>query len=82
MHLASQDLTVFQTPLGLLCLTSMPMEYTNSLVEFQNSMSFVLQDEISDKANIFIDNCGIQGPLTIYSDKKGNPQVLSENLEI
>ena len=60
----------------------MPMGYTNFLVEFQNSMSFFLQDEIPNKANIFIDDCGIQGPLTIYSDKEGNPQVLSEILEI
>ncbi|ETW86497.1 hypothetical protein HETIRDRAFT_307698, partial [Heterobasidion irregulare TC 32-1] len=64
VHPASRDLTAFQTPLGLLCLTSMPMGYTNSPAEFQNSMSFVLQDEIPNKANIFIDDCGIQGPLT------------------
>lgn len=50
---ASRDLTAFATPLGLLCLTSMPMGYTNSPAEFQKCMVFILRDEIPDIAGVF-----------------------------
>ncbi len=42
----SRDLTAFYTPLGLLHVTALPMGYTNSPAEFQNCMTFILQDEI------------------------------------
>ena len=45
-------------------------------------MVFILQDEISDKANIFIDGLGITGPESTYPDEDGNPEVLKENPEI
>ena len=79
VHPDSRDLTAFLTPLGALRLTSMPMGFTNSVAEFQNSMVFILQDEIPDKANIFIDDLGISGPDTIYPDENGKPEVLKDN---
>ena len=55
------------------------MGYTNSPAEFQKCMTFILQDEILNVANIFIDDLPIKGPKTQYPDKNGNPEVLKEN---
>ena len=59
----SRDLTTFSSPLGLLRLTCMPQGFTNSVTEFQDCMTFILQDEIPHIANIFIDDCAIKGPV-------------------
>ncbi|KAH7917218.1 hypothetical protein BV22DRAFT_992981, partial [Leucogyrophana mollusca] len=42
-------------------------------------MTFVLQEEIPDKANIFIDDLPIKGSTTIYPDADGQPEVLQTN---
>ena len=55
------------------------MGFTNSPAELQKCMSFILQDEIPEVANIFIDNLPIKGPTTQYLDEKGNPEMISEN---
>src|SRR5215470_9244684 len=67
----SRDLTSFITPLGLLRITSLPMGFTNSPAEFQQCTTFILQDEIPHKANIFIDDLAIKGPKLQYLDKEG-----------
>ncbi len=72
-------MTSFDSPLGLLRITSMPMGFTNSPAEFQKCMTFILQDEIPDKANIFIDDLPIKGPKTQYLDDDGNPETISGN---
>ena len=79
VHPACRDLTTFLTPLGLLRITSMPMGYTNSPAEFQQCMVFILQDEIPQVANVFIDDLPIKGPETQYLDKDGKPETLIEN---
>lgn len=79
LHPKSRDLTAFLTPLGLLRLTCMPMGYTNSPAEFQQTMVYILQPEIPEVANIFIDDLPIKGPATIYPDQDGNPEMLTEN---
>jgi hypothetical protein len=45
-------------------------------------MAIILQDEISDKANIFIDDLPIKGPETQYLGSDGQPEVLIENPRI
>jgi len=75
----SRELTAFMTPLGLLQITSLPTGYTNAPSEFQKCMVFILQDEIPDYANIFIDDLAIKGPRSMYLDNKGEPEVLVEN---
>lgn len=79
VHPASQNLTAFMTPLGLLQITSMPMGFPNSPAEFQKCMVFILQDEVPHVANIFIDDLPIKGPTTQYLDKDGNPKTIPEN---
>jgi hypothetical protein len=57
----------------------MPMGYTNSPAEFQQCMIFILQDEIPQVVNVFIDDLPIKGPETQYLDKDGKPETLIEN---
>jgi hypothetical protein len=79
LHPKSRDLTAVSTPLGLLRLTCLPQGFTNSPAEFQKCMLFILQDEIPDVANIFIDDLPIRGPKTQYLDSNGHPETLREN---
>jgi len=64
----SRDMTAFQTPLGVLWITSLPMGFTNSPSEFQACMVFILQDEIPEVADVFIDDVPIKGPTSRYVD--------------
>lgn len=79
VHPKSRDLSAFQTPLGLLRITSLPTGFTNSPAEFQACMTFILQHEIPHIADIFIDDLPIKGPDTRYEDEDGNPEVLTGN---
>ena len=79
LHEDSRDVTAFQTPLGVLRIVSLPMGYTNSPAEFQACMMFILQDEVPDKAGVFIDDIPIKGPPTKYKDKNGQEQCIPQN---
>jgi hypothetical protein len=68
----SRDLTTFETrAFGTLRLTVLPQGYSNSPSEFQRCMLFILQDEIPDKAGVFIDDLGVKGPPTRYEQEDG-----------
>ena len=75
----SRDITAFQTPLGVLRITSLPMGFTNSPAEFQACMVFLLQDEIPEIADVFIDDIPIRGPKSRYLDSEGKEETLKEN---
>src|SRR5882724_527919 len=62
----SQDLTTFHMPLGLLCLTTLPMGATNSVQILQGDISFIIQEEMPDIAAAFMDNMNVRGPTTHY----------------
>ena len=79
VHPKSRDLTAFYTPLGLLRITSLPTGFTNSPSEFQACMQHILQREMPDKADCFIDDLAIKGPKSAYLDADGEPMVLEEN---
>ena len=78
----SRDLTTFQSPLGLLRLTVLPMGWTNSVSVFHGHITFILQDEIPEKARPFIDDIACQGPRTKYPDPSGKPARIPEDLEV
>jgi hypothetical protein len=75
----SWDITAFQTPLGVLRITSLPMGFTNSPLEFQACMVFILQDEIPQVADVFIDDVPIKEPSSCYVDPDGNEETITEN---
>ena len=75
----SRDMTAFQTPLGALRITSLPMGFTNSPAEFQACMVFLLQDEIPEVAGVFIDDVPIKGPANRYLDENGKEETIQEN---
>ena len=75
----SRDMTAFQTPLGVLRITSLPMGFTNSPAEFQACMVFILQDEIPEVAGVFIDDIPIKGPTDRYLGADGEEETLAEN---
>ena len=79
IHPKSRKLTAFMTPSGLLQLTSLLTGFTNALAEFQKCMSIILQEEILNTANIFIDDLLIKGPESQYPDSEGKPETLKEN---
>ena len=67
----SRDLTTFQTPIGTLRLTVLPMGWSNSVAIFQGDVAFMIEDEIPDIANVFIDDIGVKGPPTRYEVTEG-----------
>jgi transposase InsO family protein len=75
----SRDMTAFQTPLGVLRITSLPMGFTNSPAEFQACMVFLLQDEIPEVAGVFIDDIPVKGPAKRYFNKDGEEERREEN---
>jgi len=78
----SRDMTAFQTPKGPLRITSLPMGYTNSPAEFQACMMFIPQDEVPDKAGVFIDDIPIKGPPDRYLLPDGTEERIPQNPKI
>ena len=64
LHLDSQDLTTFNSPLGPHLLTTIQMGYTNAVQIYQADMSFILQDEIPHYSYPFIDDLPIKSVTT------------------
>ena len=79
----SRDATTFATPIGLLRLKTLPQGATNSVADFQRTVSFILEEEMPDPVDIFVDDVGIKGPKTKYEDPITlQPEVLEENNEV
>jgi len=73
---SSQDMTAFQTPLGLLRMTALPQEYTNGVQVFYQVMKKILKDQIA--AGIgkpFIDDVAVKpASQSMFLDKHGIPE--------
>ena len=82
LDIHSRDMTAFQTPMGVLRITSLPMGYTNSPAEFQACMMFILQSEIPDVAGVFIDDIPIKGPPNRYLGADGKEECIPQNPKI
>ena len=54
------------------------MGYTNSVAEFQNCTTFILQHEIPHNVNVMMDNIGIKGPPTQYEQPDGSYKTIPE----
>ena len=75
----SRDYTTFQTPLGALRLTTIPMGWTNSVQVFHGDVTFILQPEIPTYCIPYIDDVNVKGPPTRYELPDGGYEVIPEN---
>lgn len=70
----SRNLTAFQTPIGLLRMTTLPQGATNSVTQFVRIISKVLR-RVLHIARPFIDDIGVKGPKTRSGDREAMPGV-------
>src|SRR5205085_228833 len=70
LDIKSRDLTTFQTPLGLLRQTTLPIEATNLVAQFVRIVTKILEDLIPKDYYLFIDNIRVKGPYSTYKDKE------------
>jgi hypothetical protein len=58
-------------------VVTLPMGYTNSMQEFQHSMSHIIEHLSPDWALAFVDDIGVKGPNTQYNNETipGNPGI-------
>ena len=82
LALESRDMTTFQTPLGTLRLTSIPMGYMNSVQIFHSDITFLLQEEIPHVTVPFLDDIPVKGPVSRYQLDSGGYETIPENQNI
>ena len=68
LDIKSRDLTGFQTPIGLLRMTTLPQGATNSVAQFVRIVTKILEDLIPEDCLPFLDDIGIKGPLSTYNN--------------
>jgi len=74
-----RDLTTFQWPGGVLRNVGLPQGYSNSVAIQQANVTFILQPEIPESANAFVDNVIVKGTRTNLSDEYGICRTIPEN---
>ncbi|MBW0570049.1 hypothetical protein O181_109764 [Austropuccinia psidii MF-1] len=77
LDINTRPLTTFETPLGRLQLTRLPQGATSSVAAYQAQMTWIIQEEIPEHLEIFIDDGGIKGPRSTYQHEtlKENPLI-------
>jgi hypothetical protein len=76
------DLTMFQSPFGMLCLVTLPMGWTNSVPIFHDNITFILQPEIPNITVPYIDDVLIRGPADRYILPDGTKEHIPDNPSI
>ena len=71
----SRDLTGFQTPIGLLRMTTLPQGATNSVAQFVRIVTKILEDLIPEDCLPFLDDIGVKGPLSTYNEREVLPGI-------
>ncbi|MBW0526705.1 hypothetical protein O181_066420 [Austropuccinia psidii MF-1] len=69
LDVSTRPLTTFETPLGRLKLTRLSQGATNSGAVYQAQMNWILQEEIPESVEIFIEDGGIKGPRSLYNQE-------------
>jgi hypothetical protein len=70
LDVRSRDLTGFQTPIGLLRMTTLPQGATNSVAQFVRIVTKILEDLIPEDCLPFLDDIGVKGPLSTYGERE------------
>lgn len=76
---SSRDYTTFQSPFGALRLTTLPMGWTNSVPIFHDDVTHILQPEIPEFTQPYIDDVPVRGPVSRYITDSGEPETISDN---
>lgn len=71
----SRDLTIFNTPIGLLRMCTLPQGATNSVAQFIRVITRILFDLIPDVCRLFLDDIAVKGLLTTYNEEEVLPGV-------
>jgi len=79
---ASHDLTTVSTPIGTQQLTCMPQGWTGAMVIFHGDIIFILEPEIPDPAEPFLDDTNIKGPKTHFETKDRGYKMIPANPQI
>lgn len=79
VHPDSRDPTTFQSPLGALRHTRLPMGHTNSVQVMQGDVDYIFRDEIPLYTIPFIDDVAVKGPPTRYELPDGSYETIPEN---
>ena len=82
LHERSWDMTTFNTPLGSLHLTVLPMGWTNSPAVLQGDVTHILRPKIPHWTQPFADNVPIKGPKSRYEQADGSFETIPENPRI
>jgi hypothetical protein len=75
----SRDLTTFQTPFGARWLVTLPMGWMNSVPIFHDDVTHILQDEVPEFTEPYIDDVGVKGPKSRYELPDGTYERIPEN---
>ena len=79
---SSRNLTTVQFPIGTMRLTSLPTGWTGTILIFHGDVIFILEPEIPNPAQPFIDNTGVKGPPTCYKIEGGGYETIPANPQI
>ena len=74
-------MTAFQTPLGLLRMTSVPQGATNSVAQFVRVVNTILEYLNPNIAMPFLDDVGVKGPYDNYDGEESLPGIRRFMLE-
>lgn len=77
----SRNFTGFQTPLGLMRMTTLPQGATNLVAQFVRITCKILADQMPTKALPFMDDVGVKGPKTTYNNEEVTPGIRRYVLE-
>jgi hypothetical protein len=72
-------MTTFQSPFGLLRLTTLPMGWTNAVPIFHDDVTYILRAENPDVTIPYIDDVPIKGPAFQYPLADGSYETIPEN---
>ena len=79
LHVDSQDMTTFNSPLGPHHLTTLLMGHTNAVQIYQADMAFILQDEIPHHTMPFINDLLVKSKMSWYQRLDSSYETIPEN---
>ncbi len=77
----SRDLKAFMTPLGLMRMTTLPQDATNSVSQFVKIVLKILAPNVQDRAKPFLDDLGVKRSKTKYKNEELAPGIRHYILE-